>query len=173
MVDPLHLSFIDEATTHLVQAQTLLRSLDRVMGMADTTAINRCYRAMHTISGLAGFLALERIQVLAQTAERLLEEMRLNRLHCGSARIDALLQAVQRITDLVRCLADDSQIEGDDVDIIRELRLWIVDRSVTRRRPFRRVDEFVQPRIYRHGDQIPTGPPRRRASCQRSKVGRL
>jgi chemotaxis protein histidine kinase CheA len=173
MVDPLHLSFVEEATTHLAQAQALLSSLDRGVGMADTAVINRCYRAMHTISGLAGFLALERIQLLAQTAEQLLEEMRLNRLHCGAARIDALLQAVQRITDLVRCLSDDSQIMGDDREIIRELRLWIVDRSVARCRPFRRVDEFVQPRIYRHGDQIPTGPPRCRASCQRSKVGRL
>jgi chemotaxis protein histidine kinase CheA len=173
MVDPLHLSFIDEATTHLAQAQALLYSLDRGVGMADTAAINRCYRAMHTISGLAGFLALERIHVLAQTAERLLEEMRLNRLHRGSARIDALLQAVLRLSDLVQCLADDSQAVGDDVEIIRELRSWIVDRSMVRRRLFRRVDEFVQPRIYRHGDQIPTGPPRRRASCQRSKVGML
>jgi chemotaxis protein histidine kinase CheA len=157
----------------LAQAHALLYSLDRGVGMADTAAINRCYRAMHTISGLAGFLALERIQVLAQTAEQLLEEMRLNRLHCGAARIDALLQAVQRITDLVRCLADDSQAVGDDVEIIRELRSWIVDRSVVRRRPFRRVDEFVQPKLFRLGDQIPTGPPRRRVSCQRSKVGRL
>ena len=174
MVDPLHLSFIGEATAHLAQAQALLSSLDRGVGMADTAAINSCYRAMHTISGLAGFLALERIQLLAQTAERLLEEMRLNRLHRGAARIiDALRQAVLRLTDLVRCLADDSQAVGDDVEIIRELRLWIVDRSVARRRPFRRVDEFVQPRIYRHGDQIPTGPPRRRASCQCSKVGML
>ncbi len=173
MVDPLHLSFIGESTTHLAQAQALLSSLDRGVGMADTAAINRCYRAMHTISGLAGFLALERIQLLAQTAERLLEEMRLNRLHRGAARIDALRQAVLRLADLVRCLADDSQAVGDDVDIIRELRSWIVDRSMVRRRSFRRVDEFVQPSIYRHGDQIPTGPPRRRAGCQRSKVGRL
>lgn len=173
MVDPLHLSFIGEATAHLAQAQALLSSLDRGVGMADTAAINSCYRAMHTISGLAGFLALERIQLLAQTAERLLEEMRLNRLHRGAARIDALRQAVLRLTDLVRCLADDSQAVGDDVDIIRELRSWIVDRSMVRHRSFRRIDAFARPNLLRLGDQIPTGPPRCRASCQRSKVGRL
>ena len=91
MVDPLHLSFVGEATTRLAQAQALLSSLDRGVGMADNAAINRCYRAMHTISGLAGFLELERIQLLAQTAERLLEEMHINRLHgwCGACRCSA------------------------------------------------------------------------------------
>ena len=174
MVDPLHMSFVDEATAHLAQAQTLLRSLDRSVGMADITAINRCYRAMHTISGLAGFLALERIQVLAQTAERLLEEMRLNRLYRGAARIAALEQAVQRIADLVKHLADDRQhVASDDAELIRQLRLWIVDRSVARHRTFRRVDEFARPKSFRHGEQIPTGPPRRRASCHSSKVGIL
>jgi chemotaxis protein histidine kinase CheA len=148
MVDPLHLSFIDEATMHLAQTQALLRSLERGVGMADSAAINRCYRAIHTISGLAGFLALERIQVLAQTAEQLLEEMRLNRLHRGAARIDALLQAVQRIMDLVRCLADDGQVAGDDVGIICQLRSWIVDRSKVRRESFRRVDELARARLY-------------------------
>lgn len=168
------MSFVDEATAHLAQVQMLLCGLDRGVEITENDDVNRCYRAMHTISGLAGFLELKRIQVLAQTAERLLEEMRLNRLSRGAARLAALRQAVRRLADLVRCLADDSQpVAGDDADLIRQLRLWIVDRSVARPRPFRRAEAFARPKRFRHGEQIPTGPPRRRASCHGSKVGMI
>lgn len=153
------MSFVDEATAHLAQVQTLLCALDRGVRMAESAksaesdAVNRCYRAMYMISGVAGFLELERIQVLAQMAERLLEQMRLNRLQRGAARIAALRQAVRRLADLVRCLADDSQhLAGDDAELIRQLRFWIVDRSGARHRPFRRGEAFARPKKIRHGE---------------------
>ena len=168
MVDPLLITFISEAKNHLAQVDLQLRGMDRNVGMASSSAINDCYRAIHTISGLAGFLALDRILALAQTAERLLEEMRTNRLYRGAARIDALLRAVARLMELVECLGNDSAPVADDQAIICELHAWTTRPEKSPRRTLRGRDDHSAPRFSHYGNQIPSGPPRRTAT---SKVG--
>lgn len=164
MVDPLLVNFINEAKTHLAQVEVQLRGMDRNVGMAGSSAINECYRSIHTISGLAGYLSLDRILVLAQTAERLLEEMRTNRLFRGASRIDALLRAVARLMELVACLENDTAPVADDQAIIQELRAWITRPINTPRRHFCGRDDHSVPRFSHYGNQIPSGPPRRRAT---------
>jgi chemotaxis protein histidine kinase CheA len=161
MVDPLLITFISEAKSHLARVDVQLRGMDRNVGMASSSAINDCYRAIHTISGLAGFLALDRILVLAQSAERLLEEMRTNRLYRGAARIDALLRAVVRLTELVACLESDSTPVADDQAIICELRAWTTRPESTPRHTVRGHEDHSVPRFSHYGNQIPSGPPRR------------
>jgi len=166
MVDPLHITFISEARKHLAQVHEHLRAMERGVGMAGSAAINDCYRAIHTISGLAGYLSLSRIQVLAQSAEHLLEDMRLNCLHRGASRIDALLRAVTRLTELVSCLQHDTTPVTDDADdqeIIRDLRAWTArSETAPTRRSHLPYDHSV-PRFSNYGNQIPSGPPRRSA----------
>ena len=99
--------------------------------------------------------------MLAQTAERLLEEMRTNRLYRGAARIDALLRAVVRLTELVVCLENDSTPVADDQAIICELRAWTTRPVSTPRRTFRAREDHSVPRFSHYGNQIPSGPPRR------------
>lgn len=161
MVDPLLITFISEAKTHLAQVDQQLRAMDRSVGMAGSSAINACYRAIHTISGLAGFLALDRILVLAQSAERLLEEMRTNRLYRGASRIDAMLRAVARLIELVECLENDTAPAADDQEIICELRAWTTRPESAPRRTFGWRDDHSVPRFSHYGNQIPSGPPRR------------
>jgi len=166
MVDPLLITFIAEARKHLAQVNKHLCAMDRGVGMAGSSAINNCYRAIHTISGLSSYLALERIQVLAQSAEHLLEEMRLNRLHRGASRIAALLRAVTRLTELVECLHHDTTPATDDAEdqeIIRDLRAWTARPDVAVTCRFRGRDDHSVPRFSNYGNQIPSGPPRRTA----------
>ncbi|HEX3132363.1 MAG TPA: Hpt domain-containing protein [Planctomycetota bacterium] len=161
MVDPLLITFINEAKTHLAQVDVQLRTMDRGMGMAGSSAINACYRSVHTISGLAGYLALDRILVLAQSAEHLLEEMRTNRLYREAARIDALLRAVARLIDLVECLEHDRTpvAEADDQVIIGELRAWTIRPTSVLRRTMHGHGDHSVPRFSHYGNQIPSGPP--------------
>ncbi len=160
MADPLHLLFLSEAKIQLAEAQVLLQGMARGLGMARANDINGCYRLIHTISGMAGYLGLERIQVLAQGVERLLEELRFHRFCRGAARIDALIRAVQRTADLVDCLAGNLQPVADDHDIIGELCSWVEGSSVSdeTRRPWQ--DHRSVARFVGYGNQIPTGPPR-------------
>lgn len=162
MTDPLFDAFVSEAPAELARMDGLLRGMGRGVGMAGSAEIDACYRAIHTISGLAGFLALERIGALARAAERLLEEMRLDRLHRGAERIDALLRAVARIGDLVRGLGQDGAAVEDDAELIRELYSLVIG-SGRVLRALHPCDEAVSiRRSLWHANQIPTGPPGRR-----------
>ena len=169
MVDPLLVTFISEAKKNLAQVHAHLRAMDRGIGMAGSSAINDCYCAIHTISGLAGYLTQERILALAQSAEHLLEDMRLNRLHRVASRIDALLRAVTRLMELVECLQNDTEPvtdDADDQDIIRDLRAWTVRPAIIATRRFRGRDDHSVPRFSHYGNQIPSGPPRRTATSK-------
>ncbi len=164
MADPLLQAFTSEARTLLAAMDTHVRRMDRMRGMAGAQAINTCHRAIHTISGLASSLALDRILALAQGAERLLEEMRTNRLYRGATRIDALRRAVARIAELVTCLESGTEPAADDQAIIGELRRWtVVPESGLRAKPGWRANSPV-PRYSIYGNQIPSGPPRRPAT---------
>lgn len=161
MADPLIHTFVSEAQVALARMDALLRAMERGVGMAGTAEIDACYRAIHTVSGLAGFLALDRIAALARAAERLLEEMRLDRLHRGAARIDALVRAVARIDDLVRGLLHDQSPVEDDGQLIRELYSLVIGSGRDPRTPHPQVETVAVRRSLWHANQIPTGPPGR------------
>ena len=164
MAGPLIYTFVSEAQSCLVHMDGLLRGMVRGMGMSDNAEINDCYRAIHTISGLASFLALERIAALAKAAELLLEEMRLDRRHRSAQRIDALLRAIERIGKLVECLIQDESHVADDEEIIDELRARVIGPDTAPRvlHPIR--DAVAVRRLLWHANQVPTGPPRRAAT---------
>lgn len=164
MCDPLLSSFLAESRRLLTQTAEDLRHMDRHIGMAGASEINACYRAMHTIAGLADHLGLARIRTLAGSAEALLEEMRINRLHRGEARIAALLRAVARLFELVECLEHDRAPATDDQAIIGELRAWMKPAPRMAPRRSRGRDDRSVPRFSHYGNQIPSGPPCRRAT---------
>ncbi len=91
--------FIAEAREHLQAAEGCLLAL--TANPSDQESVQACFRAVHTIKGLAGFLTLERIQALAHAAEQVLDLVRTGALACGGAQCDVLLQALTRLADLV------------------------------------------------------------------------
>lgn len=161
MCDPLLSSFLAESRRLLTQTAEELRHMDRRTGMAGAGEINACYRALHTIAGLAEHLGLARIHTLAGSAETLLEEMRTNRLYRGAVRILALLRAVVRLQELIDCLANDTTPVADDRALLCELHAW--SQRATTRAPWRpaRAPERRVPRYSQYGNQIPSGPPAR------------
>ena len=151
--------FTAEALILLDQAETLLKSLDRGQGLADPAALLAAYRAVHAVNGLAGFLALDAIQVLASKAERMLDEMRIHRLKRGSARIDLLVRTIRRLREMFLGLVADARADGVDHKLLREFQLLTSARPARPRPRWREAAPHTR-RFDWHGQQINTGPPR-------------
>lgn len=117
--------FITEAREHLANAeeQLLANNDDNV----DIEAMDSCFRSLHTVKGGAGFLDLQRVLGVAHVTEQLLEEIKNGNIPSTSDRIDALLQAVSHLTELVQ---DENIVQGtpltdEDNAIIEQLNVML------------------------------------------------
>ncbi len=163
MTDRLKDKALAESRDLLARVAGLLQGMDRRTGPAKAEEINSCYRALHTIAGLAGHLGFVQLQSLAKLAENVLEDMRTTCRSRGDARIHALLRAVARMQEIVNSLANGTEPVADVADIgalLDELRAWHSPRLC---RPAwypvgARNDPM--PRYFQYGNQIPSGPPR-------------
>jgi len=135
MSEPLHIAFVNEAKSQLAQADALLRGMARGVGMGSNADLNGCCRAMHTISGLAGHLGLDRIQVLVQGAECVLETRRIKHLLRGDDHLLILRKVIQCLVEHIQCFSDGTQSQANVEIIIDEIRRWTIDQSDTRLLP--------------------------------------
>jgi two-component system chemotaxis sensor kinase CheA len=105
--------FVVESHEHLDTAEQCLLKLHKAPD--DREPVQACFRALHTIKGGAGFMALERIQSLAHVAEQVLDAIRENRLSPDAACCDTLLAAVSRLRELIDGLNENREpAEPDD-----------------------------------------------------------
>jgi two-component system chemotaxis sensor kinase CheA len=104
--------FIVDAREHLSTVETSLLSLERHLGAVEHSAcVDRCFRAMHSIKGDAGFLGLTPIHTLAHAMETLLEQMR---ERAPQPVLEAMLAARDRLAVLVDDLPNSRQIAISD-----------------------------------------------------------
>ncbi|MGE3175298.1 MAG: chemotaxis protein CheA [Planctomycetota bacterium] len=96
--------FLGEARSHLSEAEGALLDLEQGDAAADAEAINRTFRAFHTIKGVAGFLGLAPIVELAHVAETVLDEARAGRLVLTQTAIDLLLQSGDFVNQMLSAL---------------------------------------------------------------------
>jgi two-component system, chemotaxis family, sensor kinase CheA len=82
--------FINESRDHVHTAETLLLELETAPANMD--AINSVFRSWHTIKGVAAFMALAEIQVLAHAMESVMDKARKSELQLNAACIDVLLE---------------------------------------------------------------------------------
>src|SRR5271168_5114691 len=75
--------FTVESREYIANIESSLLILERDPG--DMEAIHSAFRGFHTIKGLAGFLELDRIQLLTHEVETLLDAVRNGRLRVNSA----------------------------------------------------------------------------------------
>lgn len=106
--------FISEATDHLEQADKSMLNLEE--NPDDAEEINAIFRAFHTIKGVAGFLALGRIQKLAHQAETLLDKARKGEVELSGGRVDVIFDSI----DALKSLLSDIQavLNGEDTEDI-------------------------------------------------------
>ena len=90
----------------LVEAGELLQRLgEQLVGLeaapGDGELLNAVFRAFHTVKGGAGFLALEPMVLLCHHAEDLLNEARNGNVVLGAIHMDALLEALDLLNDMM------------------------------------------------------------------------
>ena len=96
--------FVLEAREHLsvVEAQLLVLEQNPL----DSEPTHACFRAIHTIKGIAGFLDLHAIREVSHEAETLLDKLRNGLLQVRPALIDVLLKSSDFIRQEVSAVED-------------------------------------------------------------------
>jgi len=94
----------------LVEAGELLERLGEQLVALETSPrdselLNAVFRAFHTVKGGAGFLALEPMVVLCHHAEDLLNEARNGKVSLDASHMDALLQALDLLNEMMAGLS--------------------------------------------------------------------
>lgn len=91
----------------VVESEELLQAIDEDLITLETSPkdeelLNRIFRAMHTIKGTAGFLALDPVVSVAHGAEEVLANLRRGRLQLTKRIMDALLAARDQMGRMLR-----------------------------------------------------------------------
>ncbi len=117
--------FVLEAREHLGVMETQLLVLEQ--NPNDPEPTHACFRAIHTIKGVAGFLELNVIREVAHEGETLLDELRNSRLAVTPALIDILLQTADFLQGEVGAIAASlagapKETHGSPVALLERLR---------------------------------------------------
>ncbi|MDQ6647729.1 MAG: chemotaxis protein CheA [Pseudomonadota bacterium] len=110
----------------LVEAGELLQRLgEQLVGLEssprDSELLNAVFRAFHTVKGGAGFLALEPMVVLCHHAEDLLNEARGGKLLLGQAHMDALLEALDLLNDMMAAVSAETPASMPPARLLQSL----------------------------------------------------
>lgn len=115
--------FITGAAESLEEMETALLELESAPD--DNELLNTIFRAMHTIKGAAQFVGLEKVSALSHALEDLLDLLREGKKQATMDIIDVLIQAKDRISELVNDL-ERSQTEDTEVDdLIEKLNTYL------------------------------------------------
>ncbi len=92
---PLVLDFITESNEHIESAEAGLLELETKPD--DEEVLNQIFRAFHTIKGMAGFLNLTDIGLLAHSAENLLDLARKGELALADKNTDVIFESIDML----------------------------------------------------------------------------
>ena len=91
--------FVMESMESLETVEVSLMDLEQDPG--DLDSINAIFRSFHTIKGVSAFLNLNRINVLAHSAENLLDKARSGEILIESTVIDIILESLDALKKLI------------------------------------------------------------------------
>lgn len=111
--------FVSEAEDNLGTIEGNLIELEQDPSNMDT--VNEIFRPFHTIKGVSGFLALDRINRLSHTTENLLDGARSGEFTINREAVDVILQSVDTLKSLVSRVKQSTMngavLSDDDIDI--------------------------------------------------------
>jgi Chemotaxis protein histidine kinase and related kinases len=87
----------------------------------DGELLNAVFRAFHTVKGGAGFLALEPMVQLCHHAEDLLNLARNGAVRLDAAYMDALLQTLDRLVEMMAALGADAPLAMPPAELLQAL----------------------------------------------------
>jgi two-component system chemotaxis sensor kinase CheA len=110
----------------LVEAGELVERLgEQLVGLeaapGDGELLNAVFRAFHTVKGGAGFLALEPMVQLCHNAEDLLNQARNGTVTLDASYMDALLQTLDRLVEMMAALAAGEPLAMPPPELLKAL----------------------------------------------------
>ncbi|MFC5524819.1 chemotaxis protein CheA [Rhodanobacter ginsengisoli] len=110
----------------LVEAGELLQRLgEQLVGLEssprDSELLNAVFRAFHTVKGGAGFLAIEPMVLLCHHAEDLLNEARGGKVMLGQGHMDALLDALDLLNDMMAAVSAEAPVSMPPAGLLQSL----------------------------------------------------
>jgi two-component system chemotaxis sensor kinase CheA len=126
--------FIPEAREHLEGAAAGLLKLER--DASDAGLVNEVFRAVHTLKGASGLFDIPGLTRLVHAGEDLLGAVRSHHFTLDSDMVDALLDALDRVSVWVDELERHGQLPGDaegaSVELSKRLRAWLPSADETK-----------------------------------------
>lgn len=111
--------FLVEAGELLDRLGEQLVELETMPG--DTELLNAVFRAFHTVKGGAGFLGFDPMVALCHRAEDLLNQARNHTLLLNSAHMDALLESLDLLNDMMRACDAGEALREAPASLLRRL----------------------------------------------------
>jgi len=108
--------FADETREHLEELESSLLRLET--DPTDRELLNTIFRSMHTIKGASEYLGFERIARLTHRLENLLDLFRDGSLRADKVAVDLLIDARDRIGDLISQVEESGQESAEIDDLL-------------------------------------------------------
>lgn len=131
--------FLNESNEHLEAADLHLMKLETDPSQLES--VNAVFRAFHTIKGLAGFLELMPVRILAHESESLLDLLRSGSVVFTPAVSDVLFQAVDQLRKLISLL--DASATGQMQIPLRKLVISVQAAARGETKPFEKANELT------------------------------
>jgi two-component system chemotaxis sensor kinase CheA len=100
--------FVTESREHLANIESDLLILEQGGGPFEDT-VNRVFRAVHSVKGVAGFLGFENINRLAHAMESVFDLVRKDRLGMSPDLVSTFLSATDLLRDLLEHVQESNQ----------------------------------------------------------------
>lgn len=111
--------FVEEAREHLNTLNQFLLALEK--NPHDKDALNKIFRAAHTIKGMSATMNYEKIQKLSHKTEDALDLIRNNKLQVDAEIMDLIFKCFDGIETMVEQIAQNNMTEFDIGGIIEDL----------------------------------------------------
>lgn len=127
-MDDLLREFLTESNENLERLDQEIVELERRPN--DTSLLNSIFRTIHTIKGTCGFIGLERLELVAHSAEGALSRLRDGEITISPRLINDILAAIDVIKEILDSLSrTEMEPEGDDTALIARLEAWLEDNA--------------------------------------------
>lgn len=125
-MDDLLREFLTESNENLERLDQEIVELER--RPTDKSLLNSIFRTIHTIKGTCGFIGLERLEMVAHSAEGALSRLRDGEIQSSPRLINDILAAIDVIKEILDSLnRTEMEPEGDDSALIARLDAWLED----------------------------------------------
>ncbi len=111
-MDDLLLDFITESKEHLDTIEDDFVMLVQQKDNPDSELVNKVFRAIHTVKGVAGFVGQKRIGELSHVMESLLQQIKVGKKKPEQRYMDVLLEGVDQLNTMLDNIED-----ANDMDI--------------------------------------------------------